>query len=117
VNCSQKGINEEYFYLFVDGTLASVEYSFHHLRYRGYREAFIQKYGPPTSSKVKSYKNLMGGEWQGEALYWENGTSVIALNEYDKNIESSHVTISNAPSMAKVLTLWWPGNLTGSHVL
>lgn len=36
VNCISKGINEEYFYMFADGILAGVQYSFHHLRYPQY---------------------------------------------------------------------------------
>ncbi len=105
VNCLSKGINEEYFYMFADGILAAVEYSFHHLRYLQYKEAFSQKYGPPKSTKLKSYKNLLGAEWQGEVLSWEKDASAIVLSEYGEDINTSQVSVSCGPIMEKYTEL------------
>lgn len=69
------------------------------------KEAFSQKYGAPQSTKVNSYRNLHGVEWQGEVLSWEKGASAITLSEYGEDIDTSRVSVTNGTVMNKYTEL------------
>jgi hypothetical protein len=58
------------------------------------RAAFVDKFGPPTTSSESVMTNLMGAQLPRRTLTWKNGVSTIELSEMaGKDLTKSQVTL------------------------
>ena len=50
------------------------------------RDAFLTRYGEPTSYEKPVLKNRMGAEFQDEILTWNGPTMTISLQKYSSTV-------------------------------
>lgn len=80
---------------FYNSRLFSISASFLHVAFDHIKGAFIAKYGAATSETNKDYQNRLGAKFTGRVLAWDNGVSVIELEEYSSSLDISGVRFTH----------------------
>ncbi len=77
---------------FVDGRLFNISGLFLQEKFERMRQAFVTKYGLPTSTEQETYQNSFGATFPGVILTWNNGVSSITLAERTSRADTSSLT-------------------------
>jgi hypothetical protein len=72
-----------------NGNIESLSVGFKHEYYHELRALLIEKYGKPTNTIVKDYKNLAGATFTGEGLMWQGTNIYMKLREYEDSLNKS----------------------------
>lgn len=63
------------------GRMGQVEFTFEPGDYKKLRDAFVERYGPPTGRKVQQYQNAFGARFASEEVEWVGKKVRLLLEE------------------------------------
>lgn len=79
----------------VDGKVGGFFLTFPHDDYQTLRVAFVEKYGPPKSRTLKTWKNRLGATFEGESLTREWADASIHAEEYGEQVTTGTISIAS----------------------
>lgn len=75
--------------------VARIHVSFVANQYAPFREAYIAKFGQPTSSKSATYRNAMNATFEGAEDTWKDAETSVALYERCESIDRSCLVVDS----------------------
>ena len=78
-----------------DDKVGSIILAFWQRDYEALRAAFVERYGPPTQRKIRTWKNKLGTSFNGESLSWERREGRIILDEFSGTIGKGSAQIAS----------------------
>ncbi len=76
---------------FVNSSLHEVDIVLHHSGYESLKNAMIEKFGKPVRMEKQDLQTGIATHLEATNLYWNNGTSTIAVFEYQGDQETTMV--------------------------
>lgn len=86
--------------MFVAERLAGATMAFDSTGYEALRDVFVEKYGPPKTTKHEELQNRMGARFDNEMLSWAGKDVEIDLARYGSDLTKGHASISTAVARA-----------------
>jgi hypothetical protein len=80
-------------YLFLDDKFAEVTIYFESGKFPTMRDAFVERYGKPTSTENIPMQTSMGAKYENQRILWEGKTIVIRLDRYSGKITDGQANI------------------------
>lgn len=77
-------------WLFAADRFSGVDLRFDASSYDQLRDIFIERYGPPTTTRDDTFENRMGAKVPNPMLVWGGKTVVITLSKYADTLNKGH---------------------------
>ena len=81
------------------------------------RDAFIEKYGKPTSEENSVIQNRAGASFDNSVLQWENSVSFIKLEKRSGQVDSSYISFRSKNGLFELEKRSKEKASSGSHDL
>lgn len=75
------------YFLFVDDKFVGAVIQFDAQSFDSLKATFLANFGSPTSDKVETLQNSIGGSFQNEVLSWTGNTTEVVLQKYDAKVK------------------------------
>ena len=81
--------------LFKDKSLSLISGEFPSSEFMTLKPLFLERYGTPTSDKMDTVTNRLGGKFENETLTWTGKNVSLTLERFHSSISKSNFTLSS----------------------